>query len=380
VNLELTDEQILLREAAAGVLGRLPTVAAARDATAVPGTMHAPSGLRPDSAHARSQAPFEAQAGQAPFGAQAGFWQVACDAGWPGLLVGEERGGAGLGAFDAMLVFEELGKRLSGAGLLGHLPATLVLDRAAAAGNERAAAELPALCSGERRAAILFAAEHQPDAAGADVLVVAAPGGPRLATDGELAVEPVAAYDASRPLGRADLSGLDRLEPLGAGEDVTEEAWHLAQMLLAADALGVSAAALDLGVAYAKDRHAFGRPIGSFQAIKQQLVESLRHTETARNLCFYAGLSAEQDPAELPLAAAAARFAGEQAADYATRTCIAVHGGIGATWEHDAPYYWRRAQLSRLLHGGIAGAGDRVAEEIIARARKASETTQQGVS
>jgi alkylation response protein AidB-like acyl-CoA dehydrogenase len=349
VNLELSDEQVLLREAAAGALARLPTLADARealDAQKVPGTVRA-------------------------------FWQVACDAGWPGLLVAEARGGAGLGAFDAMLVFEELGKRLTGAGLLGHLPATLVLDRAAAAGNERAAAELPALSSGERRAAMVFAAAHQPDVAGADLLVVATPEGPALASDpSALGVTAVPAYDASRPLGDVDLSDSSRLEPLGVGPEVTEEAWHLAQMLLAADALGVSGAVLDMGVAYAKDRHAFGRPIGSFQAIKQQLVESLRYTETARNLTYYAGLAAEHSPDELALAAASARFAGEQAADYATRTCIAVHGGIGATWEHDAPLYWRRAQLSRLLLGGIAGAGDRVAEEIIARARATAQATQ----
>jgi alkylation response protein AidB-like acyl-CoA dehydrogenase len=127
---------------------------------------------------------------------------------------------------------------------------------------------------------------------------------------------------------------------------------------------------LDLAVAYAKDRHTFGRPIGSYQAIKHQIVEILRHADTARNLCFYVGYAADSSPEELALAASAARFAGEQGADYATRTCIAVHGGIGATWEHDAPFFWRRAQLSRLLLGGIADASDRVAEEIIARARE----------
>jgi alkylation response protein AidB-like acyl-CoA dehydrogenase len=141
------------------------------------------------------------------------------------------------------------------------------------------------------------------------------------------------------------------------------------QALLAADALGVTEAMLALSVSYASERHAFGRPIGSYQAIKQQIVEILRHAGTTRSLCFYAGFAAEARPGELALAASAARFAAEEAADYATRTCIAVHGGIGATWEHDAHLYWRRAQLSRLLLGGVGEAGDRVAEEIIERAR-----------
>ncbi|MCW3064382.1 MAG: acyl-CoA dehydrogenase, partial [Solirubrobacterales bacterium] len=173
--------------------------------------------------------------------------------------------------------------------------------------------------------------------------------------------------DPTRPLGHLTLDG-------AAGEilpgDGIGEAWYLAQSLLAADALGVSQAVLDLAVDYAKERHAFGRPIGSYQAIKHQIVEILRHVETTRNLCYYAGFAAEQRPDERALAASAARFAGEEAAEYATRTCIAVHGGIGATWEHDAPLYWRRAQLSRLLLGGVAGAADRVAEEILARARE----------
>jgi alkylation response protein AidB-like acyl-CoA dehydrogenase len=147
----------------------------------------------------------------------------------------------------------------------------------------------------------------------------------------------------------------------------------VSQALLAADALGVAEAMLELSVAYAKERRTFGRPIGSYQAVKQQIVEILRHAGTTRSLCFYAGYAAESQPDELPLAASAARFAAEEAADYATRTCIAVHGGIGATWEHDAHLYWRRAQLSRLLLGGVAGAGDRVADEIIARARAREE-------
>ena len=118
-----------------------------------------------------------------------------------------------------------------------------------------------------------------------------------------------------------------------------------------------------MALAYAKDRHAFGRPIGSYQAVKHQLVEILRRIDTLRSLCFYAGFAAEASPEELAAGDRAVRGSPpSEAADYATRTCIAVHGGIGATWEHDAPLFWRRAQLSRLLLGGERGAADRVAE------------------
>jgi alkylation response protein AidB-like acyl-CoA dehydrogenase len=358
VNISLTDEQEFLREAAGTALGRIDTVAGARAALDHVSEF-------PD------------------------LWPTACEAGWTGLLVPEADGGAGLQAFDAMLVLEQCGRRLAGAGLIGHLGATLVLARAAAAGDRLASGLLPSLAAGERRAALVQArppkdgerwqvqGEFQLDIAGADVLV--APlldeaGEPRAALVDGAEVEPIVRADASRPLGHVRL-GDCRSEQLAAGAAEFTEAWYVTQALLAADALGVTEAMLELSVAYAKDRHAFGRPIGSYQAIKHQIVEILRHAGTTRSLCFYAGYAAEARPDELALAASAARFAAEEASDYATRTCIAVHGGIGATWEHDAHLYWRRAQLSRLLLGGVGDAGDRVAEEIIERARVAAATT-----
>jgi alkylation response protein AidB-like acyl-CoA dehydrogenase len=371
LNLELTHEQRMLREAAAGALARFDTVANARDA----------------------------RDGGEPLD----LWPLAREAGWSGLLVPEEHGGAGLGLYDAMLVLTECGRRLAGSGLIGHLGATLVMARAAGNGDERATAELPALAAGERRAAFVFAcppaggedwsvdggdrlprlgdgavdggAAYLPDADGADLLVV-----PALDQDGSvvaaavdsdadgLRVERQLRGDASRPLAAVSLRGAPA-ERLAAGPAELSEAWHAGQALLAADALGVCEAMLEMGVAYAKDRHAFGRPIGSYQAVKHQLVEILHRTEKLRSLCIYAGLAAEAKPDELALATATARLAGEQAADYATRTCIAVHGGVGATWEHDAPWYWRRAQLSRLLLGGEKAAVERISSEAVARAR-----------
>jgi alkylation response protein AidB-like acyl-CoA dehydrogenase len=385
MNISLTHEQEMLREAAADALSRLDTVAAAREAL--------------DGA------------------ARLDVWSTARETGWTGLLICEEHGGAGLGAFDAMLVFEQCGRRLAGAGLLGHLPATLLLERSAHAGDTRAAAILPGLASGETRAAsvqacppnsdhgwtieaigmdsrhanvplvaddgtVMGAAGFQPDAGDADYLVVAA----LLQATGEPAavlveagaagveIEPLQRYDATRPLAHVTLTDAPG-HVLAAGAEELKESWYVVQALLAADALGVTEEMLAMSVSYAKDRHTFGRPIGSYQAIKQQIVEILRHAGTTRSLCFYAGLAAENRPAELALAASAARFAGEEASDYGTRTCIAVHGGIGATWEHDAHLYWRRAQLSRLLLGGVGEAGDRVAEEIIERARESAMTS-----
>lgn len=359
MNFGLSDEQQMLRDAAADALSRTDHVEAARaalDGTPLPG-----------------------------------LWSTATEAGWTGLLVGEDAGGAGLDVFDAMLVAEECGKRLTGAGLYGHLMATLVLAGAEADG-------LDTLAAGERRAAFAAAAppteggpwegvlalhpdgtvsgevRFQLDLAGADVLVAVAtdldstPHGVVL-DPASVVVEAITRYDGSRPLAhlRADHAPATVVT---TDAELLARAWYLGQGLLAADALGVCAAVLDLGVDYAKDRHTFGRPIGSYQAVKHQLVEILRHVDTIRNLTYYAGYAAQEAPEELALAAASARFAGENGADYATRTCIAVHGGIGATWEHAAPFYWRRSQLSRLLLGGQTGAGDRVATEIIASAQR----------
>jgi alkylation response protein AidB-like acyl-CoA dehydrogenase len=318
VNFSLTHEQEMLREAAADALSRIDTVGGARAAL--------DGAPLPD------------------------LWPTAREAGWTGLLAPEEHGGAGLEAFDAMLVLEQCGRRLAGAGLLGHLAATMILAQADHP-------VLEALASGEQRAAVVWEARDG-DSAG-------------LIASDEVRVEEIIRSDASRPLGHARLDGAQP-ESLGVSAVELDPAWHVTQALLAADALGVTENMLELSVSYAKERHAFGRPIGSYQAIKQQIVEILRHASTTRSLCFYAGYAAEARPDELALAASAARFAAEEAADYATRTCIAVHGGIGATWEHDAHLYWRRAQLSRLLLGGVADAGDRVAEEIIARAGERS--------
>ncbi len=373
MNLALSDEQVLLREAARGTLARAKTVEAARAVL--------DGGELPD------------------------LWPTAVEAGWPGLLIDEQQGGAGLDAFDAMLVLGEAGRVLAGVPLLGHLPATFLLN---AAGD----ADLPALAGGERRAAFLPArppgdvldqwtvdpergSERAPaptarvggdsatvngalywvpDAPGADVLVGIAidedgsPVGVAIdAAQSGVTVEAVQRYDATRSLGQVRLADASA-RVLTLGEDEPAAAWYLAQALLAAESLGSVEVALEVSVAYAKDRHTFGRPIGSYQAIKHGLTEVLRRMENTRSLCYYAGWARGGAPAEFALAASAARSSAGHALDYAAREMISVHGGIGATWEHDAPLYFRRAQLSRRLLGGTDDATDRIAGELLREA------------
>jgi alkylation response protein AidB-like acyl-CoA dehydrogenase len=125
-------------------------------------------------------------------------------------------------------------------------------------------------------------------------------------------------------------------------------------------------------VAYAKERFTFGRAIGSYQAVKHELVEILRRLENARSLMYYTGWAAQDKPEELPVAASAFRLVASEAYDHAARAQISVHGGIGATWEHDAPLFFRRAQLDKRLLGGTGEAADRVADELFAQARAAA--------
>lgn len=370
MNFALSDEQQHLQEAARDALGRVDTVAAAR--AALEGEP------LPD------------------------LWPTACTAGWSGLLIGEQHGGVGLDPLEAMLVMVECGRVLAGVPLLGHLLASALLTTAADPPGEL----LQALASGERRAAFLGASPPAdldprwtvepasglrradapslsddgvlsgtvswvPDAPGADVLVVVALDGAGTAraviVEEGFEVEPHRAYDATRTLGHVRLDGASA-RVLDCPEGACAEAWHLGQALLAAEALGAVEECLERSVAYAKERHTFGRAIGSYQAVKHQLTEVLRRMENARSLLYYAGWAAQSQPSELPLAAAAARVAAGRALDHATREHISVHGGIGATWEHDAPLFFRRAQLWRRLLGGEAGASDRVAGELLAAA------------
>jgi alkylation response protein AidB-like acyl-CoA dehydrogenase len=204
------------------------------------------------------------------------------------------------------------------------------------------------------------------DAPGADLLVVAGEGGAVHVVEGA-AVAPEIHYDATRLLGHVRFAR-GRSSALEVSPADAATAWHLAQALIAAESLGAVEACLQMGVAYARERFAFGRAIGSYQAVKHQLVEILRRMENARSLLYYAGWAGESKADEFPLAASAARSVAGRALDHAARTNISVHGGIGATWEHDAPLYFRRAQLSRRLLGGTHDATDRVAGELIAAA------------
>ena len=320
------------------------------------------------------------------------------EAGWTGLLVREDRGGAGLHAIDAMLVFAELGRVLASVPLLGHLPATLLMDAAApaaemeplAAGSQRAAyvpARPPTAVedawTADPRAGLVRApaptiaagrvsgeAAWVPDAPGADLLVVAgAEGRVAVVSASDAEIEPVRSYDATRSLGPR---ALRRRRTPPSSSCPTEPPRRRSTSRARCSARRPSARwswRSRPPCAYAKERFTFGRAIGSYQAVKHELVEILRRLENARSLMYYAGWAGRDEPEEFALAASAFRLVAGEGLDHASRAQISVHGGIGATWEHDAPLYYRRAQLAKRLLGGTGQAADRVADELFAQAR-----------
>jgi alkylation response protein AidB-like acyl-CoA dehydrogenase len=124
-------------------------------------------------------------------------------------------------------------------------------------------------------------------------------------------------------------------------------------VILAFEQLGAAEAALELATAYARSRHAFGRPIGSFQAIKHKLADVYIANALARSNAYYAAWALASGAPTLALAAAAARVSASEALERAARELIQVHGGIAVTWEHDAHLFYRRAQHLGVMVGGL---------------------------
>ena len=305
-----------------------------------------------------------------------------------GLGVPERFGGAGFGMLELGVVFQEAGRAALGAPLLSPvLAADLLLQaaQAAAAGPDSFAGGLlariaagqliaaPAIAEGAlgwdavpstaataggsaTRWALSGAKDWVQDGAQAGLFVVSAtsPDGPALfaveAGAPGLALEPVATIDVSRRFARLRLNGTpatrlavpDALAAVRRARDV-------GLALLSADHVGVAQRCLEMAVGWAKEREQFGRPIGSFQAIKHKLASVRLELEAAESACLYALWSAREAPDEFPTAARIAAYTCGEAALLAASENIQVHGGIGATWEHPAHVYLRRATAGRRL-------------------------------
>ncbi|MGD0238931.1 MAG: acyl-CoA dehydrogenase family protein [Streptosporangiaceae bacterium] len=316
--------------------------------------------------------------------------------GLTGIAVPERYGGGGHGPVELGIVLEEMG----GALLVAPYFATVALagQALAASGDEDAMARwLPGIADGSLTAT-LAVAEDSGSWDPAEVAVTAEPAGDGWGVTGTklfvidghtadlmlvvarapgglgvFAVERGAAgvaaarldaLDPTRALASVALDGAPAVR-IGAGRDTAawlSEVRDLALAALAAEQLGGAARCLDMAVGYAKAREQFGRPIGSFQAIKHKCANMLLEVECGRSAVHHANEAVVGCQPEASLAAVLAYVHCSQAFTHAAKECIQIHGGIGYTWEHDAHLYLRRAKSSELLLGPAARQRARLAE------------------
>ena len=307
--------------------------------------------------------------------------------GFLGMLVDPGHGGGGLSVLDLAVVAEEAGRVLAGVPLVSTAQATTLL--AARGGAEAAEAVLRDVAAGREVVAVAEAHGLEHDhkegrsvltgSAGA-VLDARRATSFLVITGDELIHVPATstgvtllnppALDPTRAIATLEFARAEG-RPIARGPRVTvatDRAADVGRAVLAAEDLGSAVRCLETAVEYARNRVAFGRPIGSFQAIKHSCVDMFVLTEQLRSLVWFAAWAADADPDQLPMAAAAAHAYAADAFEQCAETAIQVHGGIGFTWEHDAHLYWRRAKVDRLLFGDSTHARDTVAELALAGA------------
>jgi alkylation response protein AidB-like acyl-CoA dehydrogenase len=308
-------------------------------------------------------------------------WAEIAELGWPGVVVGEESGGLGLGVVELAVIQEELGYALAPTPLLSTVSAALLL---AAAGDEE---HLSALASGERRGTVALwdadatwsPTEQQlsadggrltgtkiavPDAGSADVIVVAAEGGRHFLVEagGEgVTVTPARGLDPTRKVFEVRLENAPARELAGDTPEVAR-AYHAIAVALAAESVGVAQRTMEMAVEYAKDRKQFGRPIGSYQAVSHRCAQMLLEVEGARALTLYAGWALDHEPESGALAASMAKAYAGDAGWRVPAASLQVHGGIGFTWEHDLHFFLKRGKANAYAYGDARWHRDRVAE------------------
>ncbi|MDR7103690.1 acyl-CoA dehydrogenase family protein [Croceicoccus sp. BE223] len=302
-------------------------------------------------------------------GHDAELWQELAEQGWTALTIPEEHGGLGMSRTDLCVLAEELGRVLAPvpfASTVFVLAEALML-----AGTEKQRERLADIATGEcigclavhegpgepSRAKVnarvengLLTGVKEPVIDGmcaTDALVWARDDNdvPRLylvslAHQG-VSRTPLATLDPSRGISRIEFRNVPA-EPIGEPE-LLDRLLDGAAVLLAFEQVGGADRALEQAVQFAKERTAFGREIGSYQAIKHKLADAYVNNQIARSNAYYGIWALDSDSAELPQAAAAARVAACQAMWYAARESIQTHGGIGFTWEADQHLFYRRA-------------------------------------
>jgi len=327
--------------------------------------------------------------------------QASAQLGLPGIAVPEEYGGAGFSFAEQAIVLEELGAALFTGPYLAS--AVLAATTLLASDDEEAKKDLlPGIAAGETVATLAFTEDggswdpasirlaatkttkngwrldgHKSfvlDGHAADLILVVA----ATETDGRLSL--FAITGTADGLTRRALPTLDQTRKLarlafdhtparlvgepGAARAVLDHTLDVAAVALAAEQLGGAQRALDMAVAYAKVRQQFGRPIGSFQAIKHRCADLLLEVESLRSAVGYAAAAVAASSAELPVLAPLLKAYASEVYSHVAGENIQIHGGIGFTWEHDAHLYLKRAKASELFLGDAGYHRERLATRI----------------
>jgi alkylation response protein AidB-like acyl-CoA dehydrogenase len=316
---------------------------------------------------------------------QAVWSQMAEQMGLQGLHIPEEYGGSGFGYVELGIVLEEMGRSLLCAPFFSSV--VLAANTLIHSGDDAAKkAHLPGIASGETIATVAYTEPSGKwDEAGitmeatssgdgytlsgtkmfvldghtANLIIVAArtsAGVSLFAVDGDaagLTRTALSTMDQTRKQAKLEFSNTPAtlIGEDGTGWDVLSTVLDLAAVGLAAEQVGGAQKVLEMAVEYAKVRVQFGRPIGSFQAIKHKCADMLLEVESAKSAAYYGLWCASEMNDELPSVASLAKAYCSEAYFHATAENIQIHGGIGFTWEHPAHLYFKRAKSSELLFG-----------------------------
>ncbi len=371
VDFDLSGDQQALRDAAASLLDKMAGSDALR-ARVGPGAI---VGTLPGAGAASAEA-----AGDAPTGYDEAVWSAMADQGWLAIELPEDDGGLGLGMVELAVLCEEIGRRLVAAPFLPTIVALGALSGDEARADTATKEWREALGQGEAIGCVAAApgadglsvagTEGQARLSGRTAPVAYAPSADVAVVLADGGVYGVDLRSEGRP---PALSAMDRTRELGVlafdgtparflgGAEAAALLVDRAATLASAEMLGAADHVLALTVQYAKDRVQFGKPIGSFQAVKHMLADALVDVEGMRSTAYYAAWCAAAGDGERSLAASMAKAWCSDASRRVMAAGLQVHGGIGFTWEHEMHLYLKRAQLDQVSYGDAAAHRDRIA-------------------
>ncbi|MGH8999348.1 MAG: acyl-CoA dehydrogenase family protein [Acidimicrobiia bacterium] len=327
-------------------------------------------------------------------------WKQMAELGWAGISLPEEYGGAGYGMVERCLLLEEMGRVLAPGPF--HSSAVLAADLVELAATPEARSRLlPRLADGSLRATVVTGGDLMSGAAPEGAVAATAVGDGHAVTgrggltfdavtsgllvvaartgDGSVGlfgVEtsregvrccPVALVDRTRKVADVEFTGAPacRLDAGASTDAAVARAGRRGAISLAAEMIGGAQRCLDMTLAYVKDRHQFGKPVGSFQAVKHRCADLALMVDVAREAVLLAAeVTDAGQEAHIPSVAAAAKMTANDAYLQATLETIQLHGGIGFTWEHDAHLFYKRALVANQTLGTTLDHRVRLAEAL----------------